>query len=208
MGTRWTDPVPAPAQAGEPCHVYARRLRLPPGGPGAAGAVRPAPVEGHDEHAADRGVLRAPGAPRGPLRVACACWGGVHPDRVSLASADDVARSRYGGRLPAGLRPRLAPGVGPGGGALLCRAAVAAAGARGGAGEAGAVRAEHGHWQAHAHPGLWRASIRPGGLLCWEGVGMPAFPGFCAPSGATRSPAASAERTINYYIEESPNERG
>jgi hypothetical protein len=37
---------------------------------------------------------------------------------------------------------------------------------------------------------------------------MPLLPGFCAPSSPTRSRAVSAERTINLYIEESPNQKG
>jgi hypothetical protein len=34
-----------------------------------------------------------------------------------------------------------------------------------------------------------------------------AFQGFCGPSGAVRSLAVSPERTINYYLEQSPNDR-
>ena len=37
---------------------------------------------------------------------------------------------------------------------------------------------------------------------------MPELRGFCGPSGATRSPFISADRTVNLYIEDSPNERG
>jgi hypothetical protein len=36
---------------------------------------------------------------------------------------------------------------------------------------------------------------------------MPMLPAFCAPSSPARSPAVSAERTINYYIEQSPNDK-
>jgi len=37
---------------------------------------------------------------------------------------------------------------------------------------------------------------------------MPLLPGFCAPSSPTRSGAVSSEKTINMYIEESPNQKG
>jgi hypothetical protein len=37
---------------------------------------------------------------------------------------------------------------------------------------------------------------------------MPELRGFCAPSGATRSPFVACDRTINLYLEESPNDRG
>src|SRR4249920_2511376 len=33
-------------------------------------------------------------------------------------------------------------------------------------------------------------------------------PGFCAPSGLTRSPTVACDRTLNFYLEEIPNERG
>lgn len=37
---------------------------------------------------------------------------------------------------------------------------------------------------------------------------MPPLANFCGPSGATRSPFIAADRTINLYVEETPNARG
>ena len=37
---------------------------------------------------------------------------------------------------------------------------------------------------------------------------MPQLPGFCSPSGAVRSAAVDASRSINLYLEEVPNQRG
>src|SRR5262245_36416877 len=125
-----------------------------------------------------------------------------------MATVDHLARSGYAGHVAAGLRTR-APHLARGGSQpLLWGAAVAGAGADCGDQPAGVVRAQYGGGAVTAQPWRGGAVVRPGGLLQRKVLGMPAFPGFTAPSGATRSRAVSAERSVNLYLEESPNQRG